>query len=62
MEECTATFEQLQERLITAPILKTPSGTGATIIYSDASRKELGCLLMQHDHAITYASRQLKPH
>ena len=26
-EECTATFEQLKDRLISAPILKTPSGT-----------------------------------
>jgi len=27
MEECNAVFEQLKERLITALILKTPSGT-----------------------------------
>ena len=45
-EECTVAFEQLKERLITAPILKTPSGTGGMIIYSDASRKGLECVLM----------------
>jgi len=61
-EECTATFEQLKKRLITTPILKTPSGVGVMVIYSDASKKGLGCVLMQHDHVITYASRQLKPH
>jgi len=32
------------------------------VIYSDASGKGLGCVLMQHDHVIAYASRQLKPH
>jgi len=54
-EECTATFEQLKERLITVPILKTPSGTEGMVIYSDASGKGLGCVLMQHDHVIAYA-------
>ncbi|KAL8104338.1 hypothetical protein AgCh_028521 [Apium graveolens] len=29
---------------------------------SDASLKGLGCVLMQHDKVIVYASRQLKPH
>jgi len=32
------------------------------IIYSDASGKGLGCVLMQHDYIIAYVSRQLKPH
>jgi len=32
------------------------------VIYSDASRKGLGCVLMQHGHVIAYASKQLKPH
>ena len=42
--------------------MKTPSGTGGMVIYSDASGKGLGCVLMQHGHVIAYASRQLKPH
>jgi len=29
--------------------------------YNDASIKGLGCVLMQHDKVIVYASRQLKP-
>nr|GFC28974.1 putative reverse transcriptase domain, aspartic peptidase domain protein [Tanacetum cinerariifolium] len=33
-----------------------------TTIYSDASKKGLGCVLMQHGKVITYASRQLKPY
>nr|GEY93917.1 putative reverse transcriptase domain-containing protein [Tanacetum cinerariifolium] len=31
-------------------------------IYTDASKKGLGCVLMQHENVITYASRQLKPY
>jgi len=61
-KEYTTTFEQLKKRLITAPILKTPPGIGGMVIYSDASGKGLGCVLMQHNHVITYVSRQLKPH
>jgi len=54
-EECTSAFEQLKKKLISAPILKTPSGTEGMVIYSDASGKGLGCVLMQHDHVIAYA-------
>ena len=31
-------------------------------MYCDASRQGLGCVLMQHENAIAYASRQLKKH
>ena len=55
-------FEELKNRLTSAPILKTPSGSGGMVIYSDASGKGLGCVLMQHGHVIAYASRQLKVH
>jgi hypothetical protein len=32
------------------------------VLYSDASGKGLGCVLMQHGKVIVYASRQLKTH
>ena len=32
------------------------------MVYSDASGKGLGCVLMQHGKVIAYASRQLKTH
>ncbi|GJW59564.1 putative reverse transcriptase domain-containing protein [Tanacetum coccineum] len=32
------------------------------LVYSDASKKGLGCVLMQHGKVIAYASRQLKPY
>jgi len=31
-------------------------------IYSDASKNELGCVLMHDDKVIAYTSRQLKPY
>ena len=36
-EECAFAFEELKNKLITPPILKTPSGTGGMVLYSDAS-------------------------
>ncbi|GJW61042.1 putative nucleotidyltransferase, ribonuclease H [Tanacetum coccineum] len=57
-----ASFEELKRRLVSSPILTLPSGTGGYQIYSDASKKGLGCVLMQHGKVIAYASRQLKPY
>ena len=54
-KECASAFVELKNKLISAPILKTPSGTGGKIIYSDASGKGLGCVLMQHGHVVAYA-------
>ena len=31
-------------------------------VYCDASKKGLGCMLMQNKNVVAYASRQLKPH
>nr|GFD35044.1 putative reverse transcriptase domain-containing protein [Tanacetum cinerariifolium] len=48
--------------LVSAPVLTLPSGSGGFQIYSDASKKGPGCVLMQHGKVIAYASRQLKPY
>jgi len=32
------------------------------VVYSDALKRGLGCVLMQHGRVIAYASRQLKSH
>nr|GFB94899.1 putative reverse transcriptase domain-containing protein [Tanacetum cinerariifolium] len=58
----TESFEELKQRLVSAPVLTLPSGSGGFQIYSDASKKGLGCVLMQHGKVIAYASRQLKPY
>ena len=55
-------FEELRQRLTTAPVLALPSGKDGYVVYSDASRQGLGCVLMQDGRVIAYASRQLKKH
>ncbi|TYK04248.1 pol protein [Cucumis melo var. makuwa] len=42
--------------------LTMPYGSGSFVIYSDASKKGLGCVLMQQGKVVAYASRQLKSH
>nr|GEZ06673.1 putative reverse transcriptase domain-containing protein [Tanacetum cinerariifolium] len=52
-------FEELKQRLVSTHVLTLPSGSGRFQIYSDASKKGLGCVLMQHGKVIAYASRLL---
>nr|GEZ53401.1 retrotransposon protein, putative, Ty3-gypsy subclass [Tanacetum cinerariifolium] len=61
-EEQEKSFEELKKILVSAPILTLPSGSGGFQTYSDASKKGLVCVLMQHGKVIAYASRQLKPY
>ena len=61
-DDCERSFQELKERLVTAPILTIPSSSGGFVVYSDASRQGLGCVLMQHRRVMAYASRQLKPY
>ncbi|GKD77955.1 retrotransposon protein, putative, ty3-gypsy subclass [Tanacetum coccineum] len=61
-EEREKSFEELKRRLVSSPVLTLPYGTGGYQIYSDASKKGLGCVLMQHGKVIAYASRKLKPY
>ncbi|KAJ0600345.1 putative nucleotidyltransferase, Ribonuclease H [Helianthus annuus] len=55
-------FQHLKDRLCSAPILPLPEGTDDFVVYCDASIQGLGCVLMQRDKVIAYASRQLKVH
>ena len=52
----------MKDRLTSAPVLALPNGKDGFVVYSDASRQGLGCVLMQNDRVIAYASRQLKKH
>ena len=61
-DKCEQSFQELKKRLTTAPVLALPEPGKAFIVYCDASRVGLGCVLMQDGRAIAYASRQLKPH
>ncbi|KAA0054800.1 reverse transcriptase [Cucumis melo var. makuwa] len=59
---CESSFQELKQKLVTAPVLTVPDGSGNFVIYSDASKKGLGCVLMQQGKVVAYASRQLKIH
>ena len=58
--DCKRSFQELKNRLVTAPILTISSSSGGFVVYKDASRQGLGCVLMQHGKVVVYASRQLK--
>jgi hypothetical protein len=61
-DECEMSFQELKNRLMFALILTLPDDSGEYVIYSDASRQGLGCVLMQYGNVIAYASKQLKSH
>ena len=61
-EEQESAFQLLKQKLCSAPILSLPEGTEDFVVYCDASHKGLGCVLMQREKVIAYASRQLKTH
>ena len=42
---------------MTAPVLTVPDGTCNLVVYSDASTKGLGCVLLQNGKAIAYTCR-----
>ena len=60
--KCETSFRELKESLTSALVLALPSRTKGFVVYSDASKGGLGCVLMQHGHVIAYASSQLKSH
>ena len=62
VDACHKSFDELKGRLTSAPVLVLPNGRDGFVVYSDASRQGLGCVLMQNDRVIAYASRQLKKH
>ncbi|GKE26287.1 putative reverse transcriptase domain-containing protein, partial [Tanacetum coccineum] len=61
-EEQELTFQTLKDKLCNAPVLALPDGPEDFVVYYDASWIGLGCVLMQRDKVIAYASRQLKIH
>ncbi|XP_057733959.1 uncharacterized mitochondrial protein AtMg00860-like [Arachis stenosperma] len=59
--ECEESFQALKHRLTTAPVLVLPEPNEPFEVYCDASLKGLGCVMMQHQNVVAYASRQLRP-
>ena len=60
--QCEEAFQKLKTLLTSAPILAQPDTTKLFDVYCDASGTGLGCVLMQENRVIAYASRSLKRH
>ena len=60
--QCEEAFQKLKTLLTSAPILAQPDTTKPFDVYCDASGTGLGCVLMQENRVIAYASRSLKRH
>jgi hypothetical protein len=61
-EACQKCFDELKERLTTAPVLIMTNIHKGFDVYCDASHLGLGCVLMQEGKVIAYASRLLRKH
>ena len=61
-DKCDEAFQTLKAQLTTAPVLATPDNTKHFDVYCDASGTGLGCVLMQDNRVIAYASRALRNH
>ncbi|WMV37382.1 hypothetical protein MTR67_030767 [Solanum verrucosum] len=55
-------FQELKNRLTSAPVLTLPKGADGFVAYCDASRIGLGYVLIQNGKVIAYALRKLKMH
>jgi hypothetical protein len=61
-QKCEDAFHTLRQHLTTAPVLAQPDNTKPFEVYCNASGTGLGCVLMQDNRVISYASRALRPH
>ena len=61
-DDCEQNFQELKSRLTMASVLVLPTPKSEYVVFSDASRKGLGCVLMRDGKIIAYVSRQLKKH
>ena len=53
---------ELKKRLTSAPILTLPNLGEPFVVYCDASKMGLGCVLMQNGKVVAYESRKLRTH
>ena len=56
-DTCEKSFQELKDKLTSAPMLTFSKCSENYIVYCDASRVGLGCVLMQGGKVIAYASR-----
>jgi hypothetical protein len=60
-QKCEDAFHTLRKHLTTTPVLAQPDNTKPFEVYCNASGTGLGCVLMQDNRVIAYASRALRP-
>ncbi|XP_058076442.1 uncharacterized mitochondrial protein AtMg00860-like [Magnolia sinica] len=61
-ENIETAFQELKMRLTSAPVLTLLQEGETFVVYNDTSKMGLGCVLMQNNRVIAYASHQLKKH
>jgi hypothetical protein len=61
-QKCEDAFHALRQHLTTALVLAQPDSSKPFDVCCDASSTGLGCVLMQDNRVIAYASRALRPH
>jgi hypothetical protein len=61
-DKCEASFQEVKTRLTTTPVLTLLDASKDFVVYCDASRQGLRCVLMQGGKVVVYASRQLWKH
>jgi hypothetical protein len=61
-EECETSFQTLKDKLTITHVLAVPEIGKDFMVYCDASKNGIGCVLMQDRKVIAYRSRQLRPH
>ena len=60
--QCKQNFQELKNCLIFALVFTLPTIGAGYVIFNDAFRQGLDCVLRQNGRVIAYASRQLKKH
>ena len=56
-DACERSFQELKDKLTSAPVLVLPEGTEGYAAYCNASRVSFGCVLTQYGRVMAYASR-----
>jgi len=61
-KKCENSFQELKKRLTTSHVLALPDLAGHFVIFCDASKMVLRCVLMQDRRVVAYGSRKLRTH
>jgi hypothetical protein len=56
-DKCEASFQELKTHLTTTPVLTLPDASKDFLVYCDASRQGLDCMLLQGGKVVAYGLR-----